>query len=354
VSARHKGFTLVELLVVIAIIGVLIALLLPAVQAAREAARLKQCVNHLKQMGLAANNHESSHEYLPSSGWGWHFQPHPDAGFGKRQPGGWAYSLLPYMELQSLRNLGKGNTATGAAALQRPDLIPLVSTPIPGFMCPSRREAIAYPLVRNPPNLATNLQACKTGSCTVARTDYAICSGNVNASEQGGPATYPLPKNFISTYDPAAGNAYRPQNGVSYLMSEIRLAQVTDGTSSTALIAERYLDPRYYLDGNALDDDQNIFVGHDRDVNRYTAAGATGGAANGFGPLPVTVAQQRLPLQDRLNYSPDDRYLFGSNHISGLNMVFCDGSVRQISYDVDPEVWRLYGGRDDEIAPPAG
>ena len=100
----NHGFTLVELLVVIAIIGILIALLLPAVQAAREASRAASCRNHLKQMGLAALNVESAHGHFPSGGWGWEWAGDPDGGFGDRQPGGWYYNVLAYLELSSVRN----------------------------------------------------------------------------------------------------------------------------------------------------------------------------------------------------------------------------------------------------------
>ncbi len=88
--SRRKAFTLVELLVVIAIIGILIALLLPAVQAAREAARRNTCKNNLKQMALACLNHESTHGHMPTSGFGWRWQPDPDKGFGTESAGGLA------------------------------------------------------------------------------------------------------------------------------------------------------------------------------------------------------------------------------------------------------------------------
>ena len=105
--ARHArfAFTLVELLVVIAIIGVLIALLLPAVQAAREAARRSQCQNHLKQIGLACQLHVDSLKHYPSNGWGYRWMGDPDRGFGEEQPGGWIYSVTPFLEQGSVQHL---------------------------------------------------------------------------------------------------------------------------------------------------------------------------------------------------------------------------------------------------------
>ena len=99
---RIEAFALVELLVVIAIIGVLIALLLPAVQAAREAARISQCKNHLKQIGTAMRGHDMAYGFYPSGGWGNKWVGHADMGPGILQPGGWAYSILPFMEQQIL------------------------------------------------------------------------------------------------------------------------------------------------------------------------------------------------------------------------------------------------------------
>src|SRR5215469_8840286 len=94
----RRGFTLIELLVVITIIGILIALLLPAINAAREAARRFSCSNNLKQMGIAVSNHLSAYKCLPTGGWGWDWIGDPNRGFGRRQPGDWAFCLLPWME----------------------------------------------------------------------------------------------------------------------------------------------------------------------------------------------------------------------------------------------------------------
>ena len=104
-NKRTRGFTLVELLVVIAIIGILVALLLPAVQAAREAARRSQCQNNLKQLSVAVLNYENTHKTLPSGGWGWHWMGDPDGGYGKDQPGSWLYSILPYLEEANVRTI---------------------------------------------------------------------------------------------------------------------------------------------------------------------------------------------------------------------------------------------------------
>jgi prepilin-type N-terminal cleavage/methylation domain-containing protein len=352
VRTRRFGFTLVELLVVIAIIGVLIALLLPAVQAAREAARLKQCTNNLKQIGLGFLNHESAQKYLPASGWGWRWQPDPDRGYGESQPGGWAYNILAYIELQNLRNIGKGFTGTGAAATARTDLLPLVSTPIPLFNCPTRREAITYPLdTRNDGYLGYNLRGCKSATCNLARSDYAANSGNLirnngDAGEEGGPASYAAAATYDWLFDQSGASQY-PLNGISYQRSEIRTSQIIDGTSNTFAVGERYLNSDMYFNGKDPADDQNIFVAHDRDLNRYTAAGRDN---QGTPIVPVPVLLLRPPIPDRPGFESDGRS-FGSAHATGLNMVLCDGSVRFFSYTVDPEAWRLFGGRDDEQAP---
>ena len=107
---RPARFYVVELLVVITIIGILIALLLPAVQAAREAARMVHCSNHLKQLALGCLNHEQQQKTLPAGGWGWCWEGDPNRGFTKKQPGGWIYNVVPYVELQQLHDIRLGRS----------------------------------------------------------------------------------------------------------------------------------------------------------------------------------------------------------------------------------------------------
>lgn len=326
VRGKRVGFTLVELLVVIAIIAMLVTLLLPAVQSARESARRTQCVNNLKQMGLAWMNHESAMGYLPSSGWGWRWQGDPDKGFGKEQPGGWAYNILPYMEQQDIRNLGKGLED----AQKGQGMLIAVTTPIPAFNCPTRREARGYPFQGG--TLANNLPECTVGSCSVARSDYQANSGNIAAGETAGPSGDRTTK--------FTGPAYHNgrENGVTHQISELRIGRIIDGTSKTMCVGEKYLNADRYTDGRDPADDQNLFHGIDRDVNGYTASATTDGR----------VVNEYIPRRDKNGLGLN--WTFGSAHQAGFNVVFCDGSVTTLEYGIDHVVFWAMGGRNDGAA----
>jgi prepilin-type N-terminal cleavage/methylation domain-containing protein/prepilin-type processing-associated H-X9-DG protein len=322
----RTAFTLVELLVVIAIIGVLVSLLLPAIQAAREAARRSQCSNNLKQMGLAALNHENALNFLPTAGWGWRWVGDPNQGYGKDQPGGWTYSILAYMEGQNLRTAGAGTTNSA----QLEEILKTVNAaPVPIFICPSRRSPLSYPYVLAGRPLANNLTSCLPGECQVARCDYAANSGNINMFDPGGGPSSIANAPTFDFYHDEVGTNKQPQNGVSYVRSEIRMGQIVDGTSNTALIGEKLLDPDRYIDGLAINDDNSLYTGYDYDTSAYTG------------------------YDHRINQPQADQpgltlsYYFGSAHPGGFQMAFCDGSIQTIAYDIDGLTYKKMGSRDE-------
>ena len=207
----HRGFTLVELLVVIAIIGILVSLLLPAVQAAREAARRLQCSNQVRQLALAALLHVDSRQYLPSGGWGWNWVGDPDRGFGKKQPGSWVYSTLPYLEEEALWSMGKGETNL---VTKKQILTRMNENQPAAFICPTRRPAnITSVKTHFTPRNCIRMELagksdyaiCVSGDATVA--DYDGFSGP-NTLQQGDHPSYPWPD---PNADMAAGRAF---NGI--------------------------------------------------------------------------------------------------------------------------------------------
>ncbi len=135
-QSLHKAFTLVELLVVIAIIGILMALALPAIQSARESSRRTQCKNNLRQLVQGANSHLEAQTFYPTGGWGYQWASDPDRGFGMSQPGGWLYSVLPYIEERSLHETRQREIRQRTQAIQ----CSAGETPVALFNCPTRRR----------------------------------------------------------------------------------------------------------------------------------------------------------------------------------------------------------------------
>ena len=170
----QQAFTLVELLVVIAIIGILVALLLPAVQAAREAARRTQCKNHLKQLALGCLLHQDTFKFFPSGGWRDSYGPDPNRGYGAKQPGSWIYNILAFVEEQQLRDLGKGIAFDGvtASAAYTTAMQQLYQTPVTVLNCPSRRQAKLYP------RLSTSETPLGVALKENVKSDYAASDGD--------------------------------------------------------------------------------------------------------------------------------------------------------------------------------
>jgi len=308
----RSAFTLVELLVVIAIIGILIALLLPAVQAAREAARRTQCTNHLKQIALGAMVHEHAQKHFPSSGWGWQWVGDPDRGFGPSQPAGWVYNILPFVEQQALHDLGKGQAANAKRQLAGQ----VCSTPISFFNCPTRRRPIAYPAFYA--NHSLNAIVVERH----ARTDYAANSGTIVQTFEG-PQRVEDGQNSGWSGWPAWRSQ---QTGISHLISEVRIAEVTDGTTNTYFAAEKYLQAERYENGEDGADNTSMYQGHDWDVNRWANVN-----------LP--------PMQDRAGLELYSN--FGSAHTGRFQAAMCDGSVQSISYSIDPAIHGYLANRED-------
>jgi prepilin-type N-terminal cleavage/methylation domain-containing protein len=263
------GFTLIELLVVIAIIAILIGLLLPAVQKVREAAARMQCSNNLKQIGLACHNHHDLFGHFPLAGDGadpTRVMTGGSPAIGKDQTLGWAYQILPYIEQNNLW----ANT----------DETLVKATPVKIYFCPTRRSPVVF---------AVNAGGTNGNR---AQIDYAASLGTDNTNGTNGL----IPK--------------RNQ-------SPTRIEKITDGSSNTLLVAERFLAPTWYAAGG----------GPETDVHR-------GGYTAGFNRNALVRSGAQDPLQDRAYVGTGDLWRFGSAHASSMNAVFGDGSVRRIRYGI--------------------
>ena len=270
-------------------------------------------------MGVGALAHESAFGRLPPGGWGSNWVGDPDAGYDWRQPGGWIFAILPYVEEQAVHDMAKGVQEKD----KRERLTQMTRTPLPLFNCPSRRDAALYDQPDfgwRPGNYDIRVAA--------AKSDYAANAGDYVDFGHGGPLTVEALEGYEWYRHP---EDFKRVTGVVTRRAAIALRRITDGLSRTYFAGEKSVDVdsyahREYQGGG---DDQNMYVGFDEDVNRWTTEDG----------------RVLLPIPDRPQ--SDTPRSFGSAHLAGCGFVFCDGSVRLISYDIDAEVHRRLGNRRD-------
>ena len=336
-TRRSRGFTLVELLVVITIIGILMSLLLPAVQNARAAAQMLSCSNNMKQIGLAALQHEEHYGFFPTGGWGKQWPGDPYYGYGANQPGGFFYNILPFMDQANLWAYGSpGQTTT---------LLQVAQMPVVIFNCPSRRPLGTLPmgsgvtfLNTGTPNTASSSSMTSLPSSTLlARCDYAVCGGDTDQAGGNSGATVPAPAGPTSSSATASSGGQNPAfwtsyfqgqtfNGICAPHSQVKGGSITRGRTVLFLAGEKYLDPDNYLNGLDPGDNATWDMGYDLNVVRWAGS-------------------NYLPTQDTPGLLAGSN-TFGSTHVSGFNMVFCDGHVQTLNYTIDPIMYGYLANRN--------
>lgn len=299
----RDGFTIPELLVSIGIVGILLALILPAVQAGREAARRCQCQSNVRQLGLAVVNHESHQRAFPGNGWGALWSGMPGGQGMNSQPGGWIYQILPYLEGTTIGGLGSADA--------------VVQSHIGTLYCPSRRQPGLYPY--EPISAMCNVSV---GPKYAGKSDYAV-SGGDTPLPGGGWAGPPcsIPWKFSPQWPDVSS-----QNGVAHVGSRVRFSDLCDGSSNILMLGEKSVRVADHHPVQKPDtgDNQSAFNGDSADIRRWAS-------------MP--------PRRDRAGIS--NALLFGSRHGEMCYFTMCDGAVRGISFEIDWRVFRRMGNRND-------
>jgi prepilin-type N-terminal cleavage/methylation domain-containing protein/prepilin-type processing-associated H-X9-DG protein len=325
----RTGFTLVELLVVIAIIGILVALLLPAIQAAREAARRSQCQNNVKQWSLACLLHLDTHKAFPGGGWGGVFidqNPRQMSGGVPEvlddQAWGWMYQVMPFIEGQNIWALPRSQ-----------ELVIYKEGPSEG-VCPSRR----------PRTLHTFWLA--TGEML---SDYSGNGGDTGPGGNGTQGLTPIPRSGPRdvTYNRHTGIIIPmdrgPRQSGALRNPLIATKHITDGTSHTILLGEKYVPSNAYL-GGAFGDNFAWTRGTTWEGIRYAWP------YNDNETNPQGWLRNDTPINAQLSARGElgcNCWIFGSAHPGGLNAGFADGSTRSIPYDIDFVVFQRMANRYD-------
>ena len=273
-----------------------------------------QCRNNLKQIGTAVSSHIGEQRALPFGGWGWGWSGDPDRGFSGRQPGGWLFNILPFTELKTVHDFGKNGSQQGRTQTAQ--------TIVPLFSCPAGRPAVltAYAGSSKMANIDPNVQV-------VAKADYAGNGGDNYTNYTGyGPdaggasdvyskiSTY-APTIYCEPY-PTASTIAKAAYGVFYQLGSVKVKDIKVGTAHVYLAGEKYLNPDHYLDSDN-DDDQPWTQGFDIDTIRFT---------------------NNPPLRNQRGVSCYG--IFGGVHPASFNMLFGDGAVHSISYEIDPVAHR--------------
>ncbi len=317
-SHSRTGFTLVELLIVIAIIGLLVGMLLPAVQAAREAARLSQCTNNLKQIGLALQSYHDGNRVFPAGYIDWTIDPAstPDNDLGPSW--GWASVLLPYLEEGNLaaqinfgQPVGVGSNTT------------ISQTSLSVYQCPT--DPFQEPFAVYDSSMTTVL-------ATVAHGNYVGCNGweecffNAGGVGDGGGS------------DGLAGGLGTAGDGVFYRNSRVTAAKVTDGLSHTIFVGERSGDhsPSTWTGAVAGGLCPAWMAG--QRPNSAPPGPAYDNADYGEALVLAHGNASHLPSDDYPIFDPDTFY---SMHAAqGANFLFGDGSVHFLTTSIDPNVYQ--------------